>query len=166
MNKYSICGLIVVVLFLYISFCIGIANFVDPYINALQGILFVNLIFLVFGFFTFLYFLPTYISIKKQSKYSLQISILNTFLGFSLIGWVAALIWATFDNKADKVETKTPLILAISVYILALLGWFLYLHNYNSIDNQIDRMNDKFEQQEQETINAIKTLQKHYSNNY
>lgn len=96
----------------------------------------------------------------------MQISILNTFLGFSLIGWVAALIWATFDNKTDKVETKTPLILAITVYMLVLLGWFLYLHNYNSIDNQIDRMNDKFEQQEQETINAIKTLQKHYSNNY
>jgi len=48
---------------------------------------------------TVIYFLPTIIAWKKN--FILQVFLLNLFLGWTLIGWIAALIWAV------KKETKT-----------------------------------------------------------
>lgn len=44
-----------------------------------------------------LYFLPSIIGHK--TKYANGISILNLFLGWTLIGWVAALVWAVSAPK-------------------------------------------------------------------
>jgi len=38
------------------------------------------------------YFLPTILGLKKRN--ALSIFVLNFFLGWTLIGWVAALVWA------------------------------------------------------------------------
>lgn len=42
----------------------------------------------------FLYFLPTIIAICSNHRNAVAISVLNLFLGWTFIGWVAALVWS------------------------------------------------------------------------
>jgi ABC-type transport system involved in cytochrome c biogenesis permease component len=52
-------------------------------------------ILVIFG----LYFLPTFIGLKKRN--STAICMLNLFLGWTVIGWIIALVWAlTVDTPA------------------------------------------------------------------
>jgi ABC-type branched-subunit amino acid transport system permease subunit len=58
-----------------------------------------NLGSIVLGFILFLcilffYFLPTYTANKRNHPQKQPISIINLFLGWTLIGWVIALAWA------------------------------------------------------------------------
>ena len=46
-----------------------------------------------------LYFLPTIIAFLGGSSYVGPIVIVNTFLGWSLIGWVVALAWAVMPER-------------------------------------------------------------------
>lgn len=48
-----------------------------------------------FGFGSFLYFLPFIIGVAREKRDLLGIFLLNFFLGWTLIGWIVALIWAT-----------------------------------------------------------------------
>ena len=48
-----------------------------------------------------LYFLPTIIARKRNHRNLTAIFILNLFLGWMLIGWVGALVWAVL-NSADQ----------------------------------------------------------------
>ena len=43
------------------------------------------------------YFWPTFYAAKRQHKNIKSIAVLNLFLGWTLIGWVAAFVWATFE---------------------------------------------------------------------
>jgi len=45
------------------------------------------------------YLIPSLIAIGK--KYSTGIVILNIFLGWTLLGWLGALIWAVSSPKRD-----------------------------------------------------------------
>ena len=45
------------------------------------------------------YFLPFAIAFKKQRANSGAIFALNLFLGWSLIGWVVALVWALKEEQ-------------------------------------------------------------------
>jgi len=47
-----------------------------------------------FGFGTVMYFLPSIIALAKGKRDLLAIFLLNLFLGWSVIGWVVALVWA------------------------------------------------------------------------
>jgi len=47
-----------------------------------------------FGFGFVMYFLPSIISLARSKRDLLAIFLLNLFLGWSIIGWVVALIWA------------------------------------------------------------------------
>ncbi len=47
--------------------------------------------FLIVGF---MYFLPTVIAAGRRKRNAGAIFVLNLFLGWSLIGWVLALVWA------------------------------------------------------------------------
>jgi hypothetical protein len=48
-----------------------------------------------------LYFFPTIVAVIRE-KYNLAaIFVLNLFLGWSLIGWVIALVWAVMKNEKD-----------------------------------------------------------------
>ncbi|WP_223538797.1 superinfection immunity protein [Pseudomonas sp. BF-R-12] len=47
-----------------------------------------------FIFIPALYLLPTYEAWKKNHRNIAAISVINVFLGWSLIGWVGALVWA------------------------------------------------------------------------
>lgn len=40
------------------------------------------------------YFLPLYIAVARKHRNMLGISLLNLFLGWTLIGWVGALVWS------------------------------------------------------------------------
>jgi hypothetical protein len=62
----------------------------------------------VFGFFLFpffgggfiLYFLPTLVALLREKHDKLSIFLVNLFLGWSVIGWIVALVWAF---KTDRV---------------------------------------------------------------
>jgi hypothetical protein len=47
-----------------------------------------------FGFPLVLYFLPSIIALLKSKRDALAIFLLNFFLGWSVIGWIIALVWA------------------------------------------------------------------------
>ncbi len=49
-----------------------------------------------------LYFLPYSIAKKNCHTQLKAIFILNLFLGFTLLGWVAALVWASTENNREK----------------------------------------------------------------
>lgn len=49
---------------------------------------------------TFLYFLPTFVAIRRKSPKTSAVVVLNVFLGFTFIGWIVALILA---SKAPQV---------------------------------------------------------------
>jgi len=46
----------------------------------------------------FLYFLPYIVANRRKHKNAGAIGILNFFLGWTLIGWVIALVWAYTAN--------------------------------------------------------------------
>jgi len=51
-----------------------------------------------------LYFLPTIIAYRRDNNF-ISIFLLNLFLGWTILGWLIALIWSTKDmpkkNKFD-----------------------------------------------------------------
>lgn len=48
----------------------------------------------------FIYFIPSWVGSHKKN--STAIFILNLFLGWTFIGWVVALIWATMKQEGDE----------------------------------------------------------------
>ncbi|HTC55506.1 MAG TPA: superinfection immunity protein [Candidatus Sulfotelmatobacter sp.] len=47
-----------------------------------------------FGFPLILYFLPSIIALARGKRDTLAIFLLNLFLGWSVVGWIVALVWA------------------------------------------------------------------------
>jgi hypothetical protein len=47
-----------------------------------------------FGFGFVMYFLPSIIALARSKRDTLAIFLLNFFLGWSVIGWIVALVWA------------------------------------------------------------------------
>jgi hypothetical protein len=64
------------------------------------------------GFFFFpffgagfvLYFLPTIIALIKSKRDAVAILLLNLFLGWSVIGWIIALVWAAKNDAPAMVR--------------------------------------------------------------
>lgn len=52
------------------------------------------LFFPFFGFGFFFYFLPSIVALMRSKRDLLSIFLLNLFLGWTLIGWMVALVWA------------------------------------------------------------------------
>lgn len=46
----------------------------------------------------FIYFLPSIVAYSRNHTKSIQIFILNIFLGWTFIGWIVALIWAFISD--------------------------------------------------------------------
>ncbi|WP_417788339.1 superinfection immunity protein [Stutzerimonas xanthomarina] len=55
------------------------------------------MLFIAFGIG--LYFLPLIIAVIKNKRNMLAISMLNLFAGWTLLGWIAALVWACLEEK-------------------------------------------------------------------
>jgi hypothetical protein len=51
-----------------------------------------------FGIGFVLYFLPTIIAALKSKRDTVAILLLNLFLGWSVIGWIVALVWAAKND--------------------------------------------------------------------
>lgn len=54
--------------------------------------------FPVFSFGFVMYFLPSIIALMRSKRDTLAIFLLNLFLGWSVIGWVVALVWAAKND--------------------------------------------------------------------
>ena len=50
----------------------------------------------------FIYFLPTFVAKGKKHPNFMSIFLLNFFLGWSLLGWVIALVWAVKNEKSSQ----------------------------------------------------------------
>ena len=50
------------------------------------------------------YFMPLIIAMSRNSPHSAPLMALNLFLGWTLIGWVAALCWALMPIKLEQVQ--------------------------------------------------------------
>jgi hypothetical protein len=48
----------------------------------------------IFGFGFVMYFLPSIIAFARSKRDTMAITLLNFFLGWTMIGWVVALVWA------------------------------------------------------------------------
>jgi hypothetical protein len=55
-----------------------------------------------FGFGFVMYFLPSIIALARSKRDLTAIFLLNFFLGWTMIGWVVALVWA--------VKTDVPMV--------------------------------------------------------
>lgn len=55
--------------------------------------------YLILGLIFALYFLPTVIAYSKGKKNTDAIMLLNLFFGWTAIGWVVALIWASMVDS-------------------------------------------------------------------
>jgi len=55
---------------------------------------------------TLLYFLPTLIALIRGHLSGLAIFLLNLFLGWTLIGWLIALIWSCTGNTAANLYAR------------------------------------------------------------
>ncbi|MGE5083423.1 MAG: superinfection immunity protein [Acidobacteriota bacterium] len=53
-----------------------------------------------FGFGFVMYFLPSIIALARNKRDTLAIFLLNLFLGWSVIGWIFALVWAAKSDVA------------------------------------------------------------------
>jgi hypothetical protein len=52
------------------------------------------ILFPFFGFGFVFYFLPSIVALVRGKRDTLSICLLNFFLGWTLIGWIVALVWA------------------------------------------------------------------------
>lgn len=49
-----------------------------------------------------LYLLPLVIASVRKHKNHVAISVLNVFFGFTVIGWIAALIWSLTNTSGSR----------------------------------------------------------------
>ena len=57
-----------------------------------------------FGFPLILYFLPSIIALARNKRDTLAIFLLYLFLGWSVIGWIVALVWAAKNDTPVMVR--------------------------------------------------------------
>ena len=63
-----------------------------------------KLIYIIFVLL--IYFLPTIVAWCRWHRNEYVIGMLNTFLGWTFIGWAIALVWAYFDNTRPQGEIE------------------------------------------------------------
>jgi hypothetical protein len=49
---------------------------------------------IILAIIAFLYFVPTIVASNRKHHNTMAIFVLNLFLGWTFIGWLAALVWA------------------------------------------------------------------------
>ncbi len=69
----------------------------DYLMYRLYNLNFPNLIYLIMV--VLVYLLPSIIALCRRKENWFAILILNFFLGWTLIGWVGALVWAVMKDK-------------------------------------------------------------------
>ena len=64
--------------------------------------------FIFFPLSIFLYFSPTIVAISRDHPSVTGIGVLNLFLGWTLLGWVVALVWSYSSQATPTVVIKGP----------------------------------------------------------
>ena len=57
----------------------------------------------------FIYFIPTIVAVSNKKRNSGAIGALNFFLGWTLIGWVVALVWAV-SKDVIVAQVQQPIV--------------------------------------------------------
>lgn len=57
--------------------------------------------FIIFAIFLVLYFLPSFMAVGRKHQNATAIFVTDLFLGWTCIGWIIALIWASTNVKRD-----------------------------------------------------------------
>lgn len=52
-----------------------------------------------------LYFVPTIVAFNRHSRHRVPILIVNLLLGWTLIGWIATLVWAIASQSENSMTT-------------------------------------------------------------
>lgn len=55
----------------------------------------------------FAYFFPTVLAYSKKKRSKASVFVLNFFLGWTLIGWIVALIWAVNKDEERIIEIRS-----------------------------------------------------------
>lgn len=58
--------------------------------------------------FLYIYFLPTITAIKRNSPHKTAVIVLNVLFGFTLFGWIVALILATKKTQPTIIVYNAP----------------------------------------------------------
>lgn len=66
--------------------------------EAAHGILSLILLFAMVA----IYFLPSIIAVARKHKNATPIFIFNLFLAWTIIGWIAAIIWSTTHVRRNR----------------------------------------------------------------
>jgi cytochrome c biogenesis protein CcdA len=61
-------------------------------------------VIVLLGIGLILYFLPTIIAHRRQNPDRMAIGVINTFLGWTFLGWVIALAWACRGNLPTAID--------------------------------------------------------------
>ena len=73
------------------------------------------LAFMLLGLAVCFYFLPFAISRQRETLHSNQIFIVNLLFGWTILGWIAALIWAVVEKQKPPEPTMGPSIGGVPV---------------------------------------------------
>lgn len=65
-------------------------------VDGMVGQTFVSLVALAIG--VFLYFLPSWFANRRHKRNATAIGVLNLLAGWTIIGWIAALVWALTED--------------------------------------------------------------------
>lgn len=77
--------------------------------------------------FALLYFVPVVIALCRQHQNAFAIFLLNLFLGWTFIGWIASLVWAcTRASCADVRVAPWANHWIAKLIALVIVAWALY----------------------------------------
>jgi len=77
-----------------------------PTVDKVQLMVIVVVSFIVRTVLSAIYFIPTVIAAFRQSRHYLWIILTNIFAGWTILGWIGALVWA-FLSKPPSSEPVT-----------------------------------------------------------
>lgn len=81
-----------------------ITDTLPPSDSPLGALIFLWLLLIPLGF----YLLPAIIGFGRQHQHRVPILLVNLFLGWTLIGWVAALVWSAMPVNNPKLPPPLP----------------------------------------------------------
>ena len=60
-------------------------------------------------FLALFYFIPSLVGFGRHHKNAPAIAVLNLLLGWTLLGWIVALVWAFSSHVEPKTAKRSPL---------------------------------------------------------
>jgi len=101
---------------LVLSALLGIAVVMKAMSNIIPGkeLVLYAYVGLVLGFFLVLYELPAIVAYNHGHRLFFAILILNILLGWTIVGWIGALIWACASEECQDISSPRRQVLSLS----------------------------------------------------